>query len=70
MMNSSTIYENIDNAYLAVSQALSSYPNLTGAVICSTVLLLTWRLYRFTVLPALWASDEPRELPYWIPCQC
>ncbi|KAF2652996.1 hypothetical protein K491DRAFT_706121 [Lophiostoma macrostomum CBS 122681] len=30
-------------------------------------LLLSWRFWRFTLRPRL-HSDEPKELPYWIPC--
>ncbi len=30
-------------------------------------LLLLWRLWRFTALPAM-RPDEPKELPYWVPC--
>ena len=30
--------------------------------------LLLWRLWKFTLLPALRPSD-PKEVPYWIPCQ-
>ncbi|KAF2464462.1 cytochrome P450 [Lindgomyces ingoldianus] len=37
---------------------------LTPAVGC--VLLLLWRIWRFTVLPVL-RPNEPKELPYWIP---
>jgi hypothetical protein len=38
-----------------------------AVVICVAALLLTWRLWRFKVRPVL-RPDEPRELPYWIPC--
>jgi hypothetical protein len=31
------------------------------------VSLLGWRLWRFTIWP-LFHPEEPRELPYWIPC--
>ena len=30
------------------------------------VLLLVWRLWRFTVAQMLW-SKEPKVLPYWMP---
>ncbi|PVI04819.1 hypothetical protein DM02DRAFT_689708 [Periconia macrospinosa] len=30
-------------------------------------LLLSWRLWKFTIRPRL-NPDEPKELPYWIPC--
>lgn len=40
----------------------------TFTVIVSVAgLLLLWRLWRFTILPAM-RPDEPKELPYWIPC--
>lgn len=29
--------------------------------------LLLWRLWKFTIRPRL-HPDEPKELPYWIPC--
>ena len=31
-------------------------------------LLLLWRLWKFTVIPLL-KPDEPKILPYWIPCE-
>ena len=31
-------------------------------------LLLTWRLWRFSILPKLY-PNEPKEAPYWIPCE-
>ena len=30
--------------------------------------VLIWRLWAFTVLPAL-RPNEPKEVPYWIPCK-
>lgn len=30
-------------------------------------LLLSWRLWMFTILPLL-RPDEPKEIPYWVPC--
>ncbi len=42
----------------------------TLTVFVSTAgLLLLWRLWRFTLLPAI-RPDEPKELPYWLPCRC
>lgn len=29
---------------------------------------LFWRLWTFTILPAL-RPTEPKEVPYWIPCE-
>lgn len=31
-------------------------------------LLLTWRLWRFSILPRLY-PNEPKKAPYWIPCE-
>lgn len=30
--------------------------------------LLAWRLWAFTIRP-VWHPNEPKELPYWIPCK-
>lgn len=38
------------------------------AILAIGALLLSWRLWTFTILPTL-RPDEPREIPYWIPCQ-
>ena len=40
---------------------------LLGLVAFSGVCLLLWRLWAFTIVPLL-RPDEPRDLPYWIPC--
>lgn len=44
-------------------------PNICmlGLVILSLAWLL-WRLWSFTVLP-YFRPDEPKNLPYWIPCK-
>ncbi len=36
----------------------------TGAA----TLLLSWRIWRFTIEPMM-KPTEPRELPYWLPCE-
>lgn len=36
--------------------------------VASILLLVLWRVLRFTILPLLW-PDEPKTLPYWIPCE-
>lgn len=41
---------------------------LFWALCTISAILLLWRLWVFTVLPAL-RPDEPKELPYWIPCK-
>lgn len=38
-----------------------------GALLGPVSLLLVWRLWAFTIKPLL-RANEPRELPYWIPC--
>ena len=42
----------------------------TPLVIFAIVLVLffAWRAWRFTIEP-LMKPGEPRELPYWIPCE-
>jgi hypothetical protein len=37
------------------------------ALFTALSLLLSWRLWRFTIRPRL-HPQEPKELPYWIPC--
>jgi hypothetical protein len=38
-----------------------------ASIITSAILaLLTWRVWTFTILPAL-KPDAPKYLPYWIP---
>lgn len=32
------------------------------------LVLVLWRLWRFSVMP-LFHPDKPKELPYWIPCK-
>ncbi|KAL4918995.1 cytochrome P450 [Aspergillus aurantiobrunneus] len=34
---------------------------------CAVLCILAWRLWRFTIRPLL-HPDEPKEVPYWIPC--
>ena len=36
------------------------------AVAASSLLLVIWRLWTFTILPKLYPKN-PREIPYWIP---
>lgn len=53
--------------------AWSSISNTCKSIFMATLLLATWymlwRLWRFTIRPHL-RPDEPKELPYWIPCEC
>lgn len=43
-----------------------SYP--VDALLVLVILLLLWRLWRFTLMP-YWRPDEPQEIPYWIPSE-
>lgn len=36
-------------------------------LVTSATVLLSWRVWAFTIKPTL-RSNEPPELPYWIPC--
>jgi hypothetical protein len=40
---------------------------LHSVFLISLILLLSWRIWRFTMLPVL-RPDDPKEVPYWIPC--
>ena len=53
-------------ASISTDYHLSFHPALFIAVGLGSVLCL-WRLWRFTIRPYL-RPDEPKELPYWIPC--
>ncbi len=41
---------------------------LRTVLLVPPVLLLSWRIWRFTILPIL-RPDDPKELPYWVPCK-
>lgn len=48
---------------------LSAEQSSAVAVFAScVVLLLTWRIWTFTIIPRL-HPYEPKELPYWVPCK-
>ena len=40
----------------------------TGSLAFLVSLLLAWRLWNFVLRPWL-NPDEPKEIPYWIPCK-
>lgn len=46
---------------LLVQQHLSLF-----ALVGAPLFLLSWRMWRFTIVPILYPND-PKELPYWIP---
>lgn len=66
---SGLLTESHDNVSNFALQTLNDYPSLSRAVVLSVLLLAVWRIFRFTVSPAFAADDEPRELPYVIPCE-
>lgn len=43
-----------------------STPLMISAIVLG--LFFVWRVWRFTIEPMMKPS-EPRELPYWIPCE-
>ena len=44
-------------------------PLLVSIVTSVGASLLLWRLWRFTIAPS-YRPNEPKQLPYWIPCKC
>lgn len=38
------------------------------SALVGVVMLLVWRLWKFSVVPALYPND-PKEFPYWMPCK-
>ena len=42
--------------------------SLAAVAIASATVLVSWRLWAFTIVPALY-PHEPKEVPYWIPCK-
>lgn len=53
-----------DSVVSAVSSVTS--PLLSIILFLSLTILLLWRLWTFTALPALY-PDDPKEFPYWVP---
>lgn len=39
-----------------------------NVILALALMLGTWRIWKFTILPAI-RPLEPKELPYWIPCE-
>ena len=52
-------------AFSGLDPRLQYAMQITGSM---AGLLLLWRLWIFTVRPLL-KPDEPKILPYWIPCE-
>ena len=47
---------------------LLTYSVLTQVLAFTSASFLVWRLWTFTIRPALHPS-APKPLPYWIPCK-
>ncbi len=47
---------------------IQEHAPLIGALTAAVLALVIWRLWRFTITPALY-PDDPKELPYWIPSE-
>lgn len=58
-------------AIIMLTQAFRGWSEDRMVIIIILVLAaawLCWRIWKFTIIPAL-RPDEPKELPYLIPCQ-
>ncbi|MCJ1475921.1 hypothetical protein MMC13_004585 [Lambiella insularis] len=57
----------VDSSFLTVAVSYVSLQHRSVFAVASLlVLLLAWRLWRFTIAPLLW-PDEPKTLPYYFP---
>ena len=52
----------------ALPLGIREHAPLIGALTAAVLALVIWRLWRFTISPALY-PDDPKELPYWIPSE-
>ena len=52
--------------YLFSSEDVINAPLSIVGPLLPVVLLISWRIWRFSILPALY-PQEPKEIPYWIP---
>ena len=50
------------------AETATGHTTLLSILLAFLVIMGTWRALRFTVIPALYPND-PKELPYWIPCK-
>ena len=63
------IFYLFDRTFALASVLLSQVDSLTLWGTFMVMGYLVWRLYRFHLWPLLHSSD-PKEPPYWIPCEC
>ncbi|KAI1173441.1 putative cytochrome p450 [Nemania sp. FL0916] len=63
-----------DNSSAAITETIATGEPANPSVLvlarllaCLVVALGSWRIWRFSLLPFL-HPDQPKELPYWIPC--
>lgn len=64
-----SVQEFCQEMFKTMIQATEHHALVLRPVIFVAVLLILWRIYRFNIVPLL-RPDEPKELPYWIPCTC
>ena len=55
-------------SFALLSASFSQKHPVIYAVIVALLMLLLWRLWRFSIVPVLYPHD-PKDLPYWIPCE-
>lgn len=68
-MFSDAMISHIDLITQRVLLAKQEHFVLLHMLMALTVVWAVWRCWRFTVYPML-HPDEPKELPYLIPCRC
>lgn len=51
-----------------VESYIATFNSITLTFACGAVAWLIWRVWAFTILPAL-RPNEPKQVPYWIPCE-
>ena len=62
-------------AIFSFAGSLLSHPALRDlspaalALLVLSLAWLSWYIWNFTIVPLL-KPDEPRYLPYWVPCEC
>jgi hypothetical protein len=57
-----------ETLFSALPPGVQAHSTLISITAAAVLALLLWRLWRFTITPALY-PDDPKELPYWIPCK-
>lgn len=67
-MSSHNLVEALEKelSHSALVRGASDHSSISIAALLLLAVLLSWRLWRFTITPWLYPND-PKELPYWIP---